>query len=74
MTIKRKVSLNPSINDAFLSAHDLALRWDVHYLTIFKWAKAGRLPKPVRLGPGTTTWRSSEILSHEAKCLEVARG
>jgi predicted DNA-binding transcriptional regulator AlpA len=58
----------PTRDKQFLSAHDLARRWDVHYLTIFKWAKSGRLPKPVRLAPGTTRWRAGDIMQHEAKC------
>lgn len=29
--------------------------------TVWRWVKAGRLPKPVKLGPNTTAWRVGDL-------------
>ena len=31
--------------------------------TVWAWVKDGRLPKPVKLSPRVTAWRTSEILA-----------
>ncbi|WP_202962190.1 helix-turn-helix domain-containing protein [Salinisphaera shabanensis] len=40
---------------------DLADRFLVSRNTIWRWAREGRLPQPVRLGPGCTRWRLSDV-------------
>ena len=50
----------------YFSAADLARRYRIHKITVWKWAARGRLPKPMKLSPGTTRWRSDLIESHEA--------
>jgi prophage regulatory protein len=60
--------------EKFYSAADLAARYQVHLITIFKWLKAGKLPEPVRLGGGTTRWRPSDITKHEAARRGVRHG
>jgi len=32
--------------------------------TIWNWAKAGKFPQPIKLGPRTTAWKESEVLAH----------
>jgi predicted DNA-binding transcriptional regulator AlpA len=50
----------------FLSAHDLATRWRVHVVTVWQWAREGRIPKPVRLfGSRATRWRDDDIEAAE---------
>jgi predicted DNA-binding transcriptional regulator AlpA len=51
----------------YLSAAQLAARYGVHIVTVWRWAQAGRLPQPVRLAPGTTRWRKEEIEACDAK-------
>lgn len=44
----------------------LAERYGVHRGTIWRWAKAGQLPKPIRIN-GCTRWTASAILAWEEK-------
>ena len=46
---------------------DLAERYGVSRNTIWRWAKEGRLPSPVKLGPGVTRWRLADIEQWEAE-------
>jgi predicted DNA-binding transcriptional regulator AlpA len=52
--------------EAFLSVKQLSRRWNVGVATVWRWNKAGDIPKSIVLGPGTTRWRQSEILAFEA--------
>lgn len=45
----------------YLSAAQLALRYGVHVVTVWRWAQLGRIPQPVRLTPRTTRWRRDQI-------------
>jgi len=47
--------------DELLSAAQVALIAKAHQSTIWRWAKSGVLPAPVRVG-GSTRWRKSEVL------------
>lgn len=40
---------------------DLAQRLGVHRATLYRWAAAGTLPAPIRLGANSTGWRRSDI-------------
>ena len=51
--------------DIYYSARDLARRWGVHQITVFKWASKGVIPKPTKLGPNCSRWKGSSILKHE---------
>ncbi|MGM0857225.1 MAG: helix-turn-helix transcriptional regulator [Pseudomonadota bacterium] len=53
-------------NDIYLSDKRIAGRYDVSRATIWRWVQAGRLPKPVKLSPGCTRWRASDIEVWEA--------
>lgn len=55
---------------AFLKDVDLAARFGVSRVTIWRWAREGRLPSPVRLGPGSTRWRRTEIEQWEGTLQE----
>ncbi len=52
--------------DTFLSDSQLAGRYGVHRATLWRWAQTGKFPKPVRLSPGCTRWKLSEIEAWEA--------
>jgi prophage regulatory protein len=45
----------------FLRERQVLIRIPVSRATWWRWVKAGRAPKPVRLGPGIVAWRASDI-------------
>jgi prophage regulatory protein len=56
----------------YMSAAQLAARYGVHVVTVWRWAQAGRIPQPVRLAPGTTRWRKDQIEACEAARAEAS--
>ena len=51
----------------YLSDRHLAERYNVHHLTPRRWLKADpSFPKPIRLTPGCTRWKLSDIEAWEA--------
>ena len=50
---------------AFLKDIEVAMRYGVSRPTIWRWTKNGNFPKPVKLGAGSTRWRSSDIEAWE---------
>ena len=58
---------------ALLKAPDVARLLSVDARTVWRWASAGVIPAPLRIG-GTTRWRKSDIDSLiEARADEAAR-
>ena len=51
----------------YASAKTLALALETSETTIWRWTKSGKLPKPHRLGGGTTRWRTDEVRDALAK-------
>lgn len=49
------------VNDKFLSDY-----YQVSRVTIWAWAKSGRLPPPEKLGPNTTRWDFHKITEAES--------
>lgn len=47
--------------NVFLSVNQLAERLSVSVDTIYRWKREGIFPKAVKLSPGTTRWRLSDI-------------
>lgn len=45
----------------FLTADDVAKRYDVDRSTIYRWKKEGRFPKAVMFSGGTTRWRLKDL-------------
>lgn len=43
----------------------LAARYSVSRATIWRWAATGRLPKPIKLSPGCTRWKLSDLEAFE---------
>ncbi|MCP5131856.1 MAG: transcriptional regulator [Pseudomonadales bacterium] len=48
------------VTDKFLSDY-----YQVSRVTIWAWAKSGRLPPPEKLGPNTTRWDFKKIIEAE---------
>lgn len=51
--------------DEYLTDRHLAARFAVSRNTVWRWARSGDLPKPVKLGSGVTRWRIADILRWE---------
>ena len=54
---------NPGI--LFISVGEVADRYNVSVDTIWRWARNGDLPRPVKIGPNVTRWRMSDLTDHE---------
>jgi predicted DNA-binding transcriptional regulator AlpA len=55
-------------------AKELSELLGVHPISVWRWARNGRLPKPIKLGPGTTVWRARDIelwLDQKAKPVAI---
>lgn len=50
--------------ETYLNAREVAKVLSVSEPTIWRWAKEGRIPAPVKLGPNTSRWSSEEIAEH----------
>lgn len=48
-------------DNQFLSDRQVAARYSVHRVTPWKWVERGTFPKPVKLTPGCTRWRLSDV-------------
>ena len=51
----------------FLSDKQIAQRYEVSRSTPWRWVEQGRFPKPIKLSPGCTRWRLSDIEAFEAQ-------
>ncbi len=59
--------------ETFLRDTDLAARYGVARNTVWRWQRErSDMPRPVRLSPGCTRWRLSEIEAWEAAKAEAA--
>jgi len=45
----------------YIRAQELATMLTVHRTTLWRWVHDGHLPRPVRLGPNTVAWDSTQI-------------
>ena len=54
------------MQEIYLSDHNIAARYGVHRMTPWRWVQADpTFPKPVKLTPGCTRWKLSEIEAWE---------
>ncbi|RFP89190.1 AlpA family transcriptional regulator [Rhodobacteraceae bacterium 63075] len=59
--------------ETYLSDRQLGERYNVHHLTPRRWANEDpKSPKPVKLSPGCTRWRLSEIEAWEKARISAA--
>lgn len=40
---------------------DVAQMLSISRMTVWRWAKLGVIPAPLKIGPGTTRWRRADI-------------
>ena len=54
--------------ETYVTDRQLGARWQVHHLTPRRWLKDDpTFPRPIKLTPGCTRWRLSEIEAWEAQ-------
>lgn len=54
----------------WITAEQVADRFSVTPVTVWRWAREGDFPKPVRITSNCTRWRLSDIESFERKRVE----
>jgi excisionase family DNA binding protein len=45
-----------------IDCHEVAEMMGIGVSTVWAWAKAGRIPQPIRFGTRTTRWKTAELL------------
>lgn len=64
-----------SSSKTYLSVRHVADRFDVSPNSIWRWtANNPEFPKPIKLGPGCTRWRLSDLLAFERRRLDAPKG
>ncbi len=60
----------------YLNVAQVAARYGVSSDTIYRWRRTGNFPKPLRVGPGSTRWRLTDLETHDSRlttgCLMVS--
>ena len=51
-----------SFNPTWTTDVELSKEFRVHRCTIWAWAREGRIPKPVKIGPNTTRWDRAAVI------------
>ena len=51
----------------YLTVDQVADRYGVSVDTIWRWKRDRRFPLAVRVGPGCTRWRMSDLIDHESQ-------
>lgn len=51
----------------YLSDKQVSQRYEVARQTIWRWTQEGHLPPPVKLSPGCSRWKLSDLESWEAE-------
>lgn len=59
--------LDDTLPEQFLTVDQVASRYNTSTDSIYRWKRDGDFPKTVRLGKGTTRWRLSDLVDHEAQ-------
>lgn len=57
--------------ESFLRLPQVLARVPVSKSSLLAWVRAGKFPKPIKLGPMTTVWRASDVAVWVAKASEV---
>jgi predicted DNA-binding transcriptional regulator AlpA len=56
--------------NGFMSDKELAAFFKISRVSVWRWAREGRLPAPRKLGPNTTRWDADEVREVLAKIKE----
>jgi predicted DNA-binding transcriptional regulator AlpA len=55
------------------SVRDVASLCRISTITVWRWAKAGRIPEPLKLGENTTRWNLDEVQAALDKAAAAAK-
>ena len=55
----------------WLCDKDLAARYGVSRISIWRWARDGKIPKPRKIAANTSRWLASEIDEHDQKIIDA---
>ncbi|RCV90483.1 helix-turn-helix transcriptional regulator [Billgrantia montanilacus] len=56
--------IRTAANERYLRDTDVAERYSVHRNSVHRWAKEGKIPRPVTIG-GSRRWRLSDLIATE---------
>jgi len=56
----------------FVPVTVVAARYSVGPATVWRWARSGRIPKPIEISPGCTRWSLEQLDESDAKRIEAA--
>lgn len=59
--------MNQVASDRLLTDKTVAEKLGVSVSTVWRWAREGSIPKPVKLGKNTSRWKESSIQSFLAQ-------
>lgn len=57
------------LSGRYFSDVELARRYDIARVSVWRWSAQGILPKPVRVGPNTSRWVGQEVAAAEDRWL-----
>lgn len=61
------MNVTVNLENVFLTVAQVAERYSVVVDSIWRWKRNGELPASVRVGPGSTRWKVSDLLKHESQ-------
>lgn len=56
--------LQPSPPPQFLRVKQVAAMFGIGVATWWRWVKDGLAPAPIKIGPGSTVWKLSDLMSY----------
>lgn len=67
-------SLCPHCIEQYLSDHQVAIRFDISKATVWRWHDNNpNFPRRIKLSPGTSRWKLSELIQFEAEMQAESR-
>jgi len=57
------------MQDTYLTAKDVAKRYSISQVTVWRWAKQGIIPAPLKLSENCTRWSLLSLVESEEKRL-----
>ncbi|WP_084154318.1 AlpA family phage regulatory protein [Nitrincola lacisaponensis] len=54
-------------SESYLSDKDIAQRYSIGRATVWRWITTRKFPSPVKLSPGCTRWKNSDVTKWEAE-------
>jgi predicted DNA-binding transcriptional regulator AlpA len=55
--------------DKFMKDSSVADALGIHRVTLWRWAREGKFPAPVKLSTGSTRWRESDVKAWQESIL-----